>query len=127
MKQTSSDATDRWPELWRGDSQVTLEAAMSLIGHLEAFYRDLDSENKQLWAAVNFPEPRKRNAKRAPLACFARLLSHRFQRNFGKPCDEVIADLANVVFDTPDGRRMLGQRTVIAATIYALRRFATVG
>jgi hypothetical protein len=100
---------------------------MMLLKRLATTCDCLVAENKRLWASIRFPKPHKANAKRAPLACFARLLSDRFQQNFGRPCDEVIADLANVVFDTPDGRRMLGHRTVTAATIYALRRFATAG
>lgn len=117
---TDANAGGRWRKLWPGDSQITLESAMAFVDHLSAFYRRLDAENKQMWSAVHFPEPTKAHAANARRGIFVRLLSARFQQNFGQPCDDIVALLYCAAFDDPEG-------DTSAETVRALRRSISSG
>jgi hypothetical protein len=117
---TDANAGGRWRKLWPGDSQITLESAMAFVEQLSAFYRRLDAENKQMWSAVHFPKPTKAHAANARRGIFGRLLSARFQQNFGRPCDDMVALLYCAAFDDPDG-------DTSAETVRALRRSTTSG
>jgi hypothetical protein len=120
MNATSGDARERWRVLWPGDSQVTFEIALSLVNQIATFYALLDSERKQLWAAVRFPHPRKKRGKNVRPGIVARLLSDHFQKSFGEPCDEVVAELVATVFNYPDDG-------LSAEAVRGLRRFAPTG
>ena len=120
MRASIPDASDRWHTLWRGDTGITFEMAVSFVDLLTEFYQRLDAENKQLWAAINFPHPRKKRGKNVRLAIVARLLSDHFQKNFGAPCDEAVAELVAVVFNYP-------KEGLSAEAVRGLRRFAPTG
>ena len=117
MNATGADARERW-QLWPGNSDVTFEAALSFVEHVREFYHRLDAEHKELWAAIDFPYPRKARGRNVRRDIVARILSARFQKNFGQPCDEVVAALVAVVYpdDAPS-----------AEAIRGLRRFAPAG
>jgi hypothetical protein len=120
MRASTPDASDRWQALWQGDSDIRFETAVSFVDELTAFYRRLDAENKQLWTAVNFPHPRKKRGTNVRHGIVARLLSDRFQKNFGTPCDEVVAELVAVVFNFP-------KNGLSAEAVRGLRRFKSAG
>jgi len=120
MRASIPDAFDRWHALWQGDSGITFEIAVSVVDQLTDFYRRLDAENKQLWAAVNFPHPHKKRGKNVRFAMVSRLLSDRFQKNFGEPCDEAVAELVAVVFNYP-------KEGVSAEAVRGWRRFRPTG
>jgi hypothetical protein len=45
MRDSMLDASDRWQALWRGDSSITFEMAVSFVDQLTAFYRRLDADS----------------------------------------------------------------------------------
>jgi hypothetical protein len=119
MNATGNNARESWYLLWPGNGDVTFETALSFVEHLREFYRRLDTEHKELWAAIDFPYPRKARGRNVRRDIVARLLSARFQKNFGQPCDEVVAALVAVVYPADDAPS--------AEAIRGLRRFAPAG
>lgn len=97
---TKSEADLYWKQFWSGDAIITPDKLVETLDQLRSFYAQLHSNQK---AFINtLPRVTRWNAK-AHQKFFTEYLSGRFRAVFDRPLDSIVAALANVAFDLPEG------------------------
>jgi hypothetical protein len=106
------DETDLyWSRFWGGDKSITPDRILEILDQLRLFYLQMDAEYRAGVAAL--PEV-KRWSPKGRQRFFTEYLSKRMTETYGHPFDSIVAALADVAFDLPDG--------VVAETIRGRRR-----
>jgi hypothetical protein len=100
MYELHDDALFLWERMWPGDPSITFDKLIAMLEQTATFYDYVKTERRKAIADLDDPPPpRKRGAKRAPEIWFSRAMSKFFVRNAGKPMDETVELLTEVVFD----------------------------
>jgi hypothetical protein len=100
-----------WSRLWDGDKSLTSDDVIAILDQLRLFYVRFNNEHQTRIAKL--PEI-KRWSKKAWQKFFTEYLSKRFKETYLQPFDSIVAALAEVAFDLPNG--------VAAETIRGRRR-----
>jgi len=100
-----------WSRLWGGDKSITSDKVLVILDQLRSFYLRYNDEHQTRIAKL----PKiKRWSKKAWQKFFTEYLSERFKETYLQPFDSIVAALAEVAFDLPNG--------VAAETIRGRRR-----
>ena len=100
-----------WSRLWSGDKSITSDDIVVILNQLRLFYLRFNDEYQSRLA--NLPKI-KRWSKKAWQKFFTEYLSKCFKETYLQPFDSIVAALAEVAFDLPNG--------VAAETIRGRRR-----
>jgi hypothetical protein len=100
-----------WSRLWGGDKSITSDEVLAILDQLRLFYLRFNNEHQTRLAKL--PEI-KRWSKKAWQKFFTEYLSKRFKETYLQPFDSIVAALAEVAFDLPNG--------IAAETIRGRRR-----
>ena len=93
-------AASSWAEGWKGNPDVTPDKLLKILDDTAAFYKWLCEPLEAVMRAT--PQIKKRRAKNARQLAYALAISSMVQSYFGRPCDEAVAALVEVVFDLPE-------------------------
>ena len=100
-----------WSRLWDGDKSITSDDVIAILDQLRLFYLRFNNEHQTRLGKL----PKiKRWGKKAWQKFFTEYLSKRFKETYLQPFDSIVAALAEVAFDLPNG--------VAAETIRGRRR-----
>jgi len=89
-----------WSRLWGGDKSITSDDVLAILDQLRWFYLRFNNEHQTRLAKL--PEI-KRWSKKAWQKFFTEYLSKRFKETYLQPFDSIVAALAEVAFDLPNG------------------------
>jgi hypothetical protein len=89
-----------WPSLWEGDKSISPDQVLSILDHLRMFYARMDGEYRALLTML--PKVNRWNAKAAQ-KFFTEYLSCRMRETYAQPLDSIVATLAEVAFNLPQG------------------------
>jgi hypothetical protein len=89
-----------WPAFWEGDKSISPDQVLSILDQLRVFYVRMAVEYRALLAML--PNVTRRNIKSAQ-KFFTEFLSSRMKETYGRPLDSIVAALADVAFDLPQG------------------------
>jgi hypothetical protein len=89
-----------WTRFWEGDKAINVDHVLTTLDQLRAFYARMDNEYRELLATL--PGVNRWNAKAAQ-KFFTEFLSSCMKETYGQPLDAIVAALAEVAFDLPQG------------------------
>lgn len=101
---------------WHDQSGENFENTLSRFEELASFFEQRDTEIRGFHMELAIPDPpRKRAGETAPEVWFSIILSEWFTRLYGRPHDEIVATILNVVFnlrpaDVVSGETIRGRR-----------------
>ncbi len=90
-----------WRQFWTGDSSITPNELIDIIEHLGLFYQRLEMQREQFLAAL--PAIKRPFSPSTPRKHFSRLMSDWFTKRYGRPFDDVVTALTEVVFNIGKG------------------------
>jgi hypothetical protein len=115
MRRLKTETDLCWDRLWEGDKSITPAEVLAILDQLRIFYLRMDAEHGALLA--NLPKVKRRKGDKAKQKFFTEYLSGRMKQTYGRPLDTVVAALAEVAFDLPQG--------VATETVRGRRRIAS--
>jgi hypothetical protein len=104
-----------WPRFWRGDAAVNSDRVLLILDQLRDFYVSLSDEYRDL---LNLLPTINRWDAKADQRFYTEFVSRQMKAAYGHPFDGIVAALAGVALDLPEGvatetvrgRRRLGNR-----------------
>jgi hypothetical protein len=104
-----------WDRLWEGDKSILPDNVLAILDQLRIFYLRMDAENRAFLAAL--PKVKRWKGDKAKQKFFTEYLSECMKQTYGQPLDTIVAALAEVAFDLPQG--------ISAETVRGRRRTAS--
>ena len=102
-----------WSRLWEGDKSITSDQAIVILDKLRLFYLRF---NEEYQTTLSLLPKIKRWNKKARQKFFTEYLSERLKKTYGKPLNSIVAALAEVAFDLPNGvpvETIRGRRSIV--------------
>jgi hypothetical protein len=104
-----------WQRLWTGNANLNVDKVLEILNQLREFYARLDEEDRAYLDSL--PRINRWNVK-GQQRFVTEYLSRRMTETYGQPLDPIVATLAGVAFDLPEGvdpetvrgRRRVGKR-----------------
>jgi hypothetical protein len=104
-----------WDRLWEGDKSIKSDEVLAILDQLRLFYSRMDAESRAFLATL--PKVKRWKGDKAKQKFFTEYLSECMRQTYGQPLDTIVAALAEVAFDLPQG--------IAAETVRGRRRTAS--
>jgi len=115
MRKIKTETDLCWDRLWEGDKSIKSDEVLTILDQLRLFYLRMGAESRAFFATL--PKVKRWKGDKAKQKFFTEYLSECMRQTYGQPLDTIVAALAEVAFDLPQG--------IAAETVRGRRRTAS--